>query len=222
MKSSIKSIATAALIAVLASSAQAVTYTGDISVANSTLVLGGGWSNVTSGILSWSINDTANAGKWTYNYSFNLPGFSPDISHAIIEVTAGAALSDFQTTGGGTGNSVDTFSSANPSNPGLLGPIYGLKVNTPENSNEPFLWSVITTRAPVWHDFYAKGGSDSFAHNSGFLAADPVSAPTNGSLNGHILSPNGSTTVPDGGLTVALLGLGLAALAAGRRFFQKL
>ena len=215
MKLTIKTIAAVAVLAAFSHSARAVSYTGSISVGGD-LILGGGWSNITSGSLSWTINNTANPSVWNYSYTFNLAG-SPDISHAILEVTAGALLSDFGITGGAD-NEVATYSSANPSNPGMPGELYGLNVNTPDNSSEPFIFSLITTRAPVWHDFYAKGGNDSFAYNSGFLAADPVSGPTDGALSGHILSPNGSSTsVPDGGSSVALLGLALAGLAVARR-----
>lgn len=204
--------------------AHATSYSGAISIGNG-LVVGGNWANATGGGLSWVVDDTSNSGMWTYTYTFNLPGFSPDISHAIVEVTDGATIGEFRVDGSAA-NEIRTWTPNDPGNPGIPGNMYGLKADTPANSSEPWTWSIITLRAPVWQDFYAKAGGQNnaaYAYNSGFLAVDPIDSPSNGSNAGHILGPNGSpgTNVPDGGATLTLMGLALSGLAAGRRFLKR-
>ena len=61
------------------------------------------------------------------------------------------------------------------------------------------------------------GGSDNSAWNTGFLDADPLDLPANGSINNHVLVPDTYTTpVPEPG-TLLLVGTGLASAGAWSR-----
>jgi hypothetical protein len=130
----------------------------------------------------------------------------------IVEVTPESLQRDFSaglvalyqpTTGG--------------SNPGMPGPMWGLKIDSRPAGSTELSWAVAftTTHSPVWGDFYAKDGNSGpvICWNTGFLATDPTDPAANGSINNHILRPNGPThKTPDGGLTVGLLGMALAGI----------
>ena len=164
------------------------------------------WNN--SGTwLSWEITQL-DANLWHYEYVWHTDG--RDLSHIIIELTEGAVESDFsnwQFEYSGLEDEGPLFGWFTPdqgnSNPGMPGPIYGVKLNL-ESDTPVFGFSFDTWRPPVWGDFYAKdgrlGGADVYAYNLGFALAD-----ANDGL--HIGVPNGHIRISDGGLTAALLGL---------------
>jgi len=207
------------LVALGAGSASATTYTGSLTSGAGITGTGAWADNLT---LSWTVDDTTNPGFWTYTYEFqdNDPTQPKNLSHLIIEVSASFTASDIQAdTPDVSGDSPKTFDSSDPSNPSIPGPIYGLKWNADDGTD--FTATLVTARAPVWGDFYAKDGKtdqvDNAAWNTGFLDADPLDAPANGSLDDHLLVPDTYTTpVPEPG-TLLLLGTGLASAGAWSR-----
>ncbi len=172
--------------------------------------------------LSWDIAQNPDS-SWTYAYTWKTVG--RDLSHLIFEVTEGAELSEF--TDWWFSAELETGSPElgwvippHPGNPGLPGPIYGIKMDLDEDT-PIFSFSFSTMRAPVWGNFYAKdgripGGDDVFAYNAGFLN------PVKDGSGGHIAVPNGPSPGPpvlisDGGLTLGLLGLSLFGMGLIRR-----
>jgi hypothetical protein len=168
-------------------------------------------------VLSWDIEQLQN-GDWSYRYFFentdNGGPTTPDISHWIFEVSPTFTANDifddnFNVVG------PDTFSpSQGNSNPGLPGDIFGVKAdNVPDDTQ---LFTFLSTRAPMWGNFYAKGGQE-FAHNTGFTL--PLPTDPNADFLNWIPVPdttNGQGQAPEPG-TLLLLGTALVALSRRRR-----
>jgi hypothetical protein len=172
-------------------------------------------------IVNWHVYQNADL-TWQYEYTFrNYAGSAPSkaISHYILEISPNAYREDFW---GGSGSlSIDTYSSANPSNPGMPSSMYGLKIDA---GGSPDFFYFTSTRGPVWGDFYMKDGkqnqSDIYAYNAGFGTADPLDAPSNGSIGNKILRPDTYSNVIPEPSTLLLFGSALA-LAGGWRKFRK-
>jgi len=190
-------------------------YTGSRSTPTE-IISGGDWS---TGTLSWAIT-TGGVGDWTYTYTFSADWDKPAISHFILD------LSDNCTSTSGCVSNVDTDFTVggleygtfgvHPSNPSFPAgaSITGVKFDDLEG-DDIFVFSFDSTRAPVWGDFYIKGGRESFAYNAGltkhgtsmdineFIARPDT---TGGGDGGTGDVPEPSTMLLMGG---ALLGLGL-------------
>jgi hypothetical protein len=172
-------------IVAVASASWAVSYKGELLLGNG-LVTGEdnsgqelGW--ITGTFLRWEVNNEASPGNWLYTYTFGSPDESPTLSHAILEVSSNPSnkftldnIKSPQTVSpeGFTRNfaiEVATYS-ANGSNPGLLGTVYGMTWDfklEKEDKDTLFIWSFLSDREPMWGDFYAMGGRN-YAFNTGF------------------------------------------------------
>ena len=221
------------ILAALPTSARADLYDGSLTggvgggiTANPT---GIGWDSADTKI-EWKVTGDG-VGPWTYWYRFTAPDGSRALSHLIIQVSDGSEgdlgkflLSepkDFINTQGydidGTEPDdvyLDTYSSANPSNPGMPGSVYGLKFDSSvlpekdEYGKEIYSWEVEfdSYRNPMWGDFYAKDGTlnneQVYAYNTSF------------GIDGDykIAVPDTSYVPVPGAVLLGMLGLSVAGI----------
>lgn len=160
--------------------------------------------------LSWRIMETS-PGVW--HYSYTVVTANRDLSHWILQVSPTFTAANIWDAS--ESFELDGWPLGHPSNPGIPGPIYGLKWD-PGNSIH-----FMSDRLPVWGNFYAKdgrlSGADVYAHNAGFLWDWDLGNPA--SLSGFIPIPDTLTQVPEPA-TILLLGIAVAAL--GTRMRSKL
>lgn len=181
------------------------------------------WDDVS---LSWVITQDTDTLLYTYEYTFSDPGDgssaqNKSLSHIIIQISEGNT-----TVSGGSGcpdGAIATYSGADPSNPGMPGPLYAIKCSTfpdGDQTTPPFTWtfSLISDQGPVYGDFFVidgkPPGNEVYAYNTGFLTEPDSSDPLN-----HIRVPDGEDIVAAEPASLLLLGVGLttAAVTARRR-----
>jgi len=118
--------------------------------------------------VAWEVSPIAGESdyRWNYSYEFTKSDGSPltkDVSHFIIQVSENFTSDDI------SGGLEPDWYDEGPSNPGIPGPIWGVKVDFGGNS-----FSFDSTRDPMWGDFYAKDGKAStgdvknYVYNSDF------------------------------------------------------
>lgn len=162
--------------------------------------------------LSWSISESG--GIWTYDYHWSTE--RKDLSHIILGVSE--TFTERNILSGTTaGWNLGWFGDEGNSNPDIPELIYGLKFGG-NDTDEYF--KIVTDRAPMWGNFYAKdgkdGGQDVYAYNTSF-SSNPIAYTTGSSPYGYALVPDTvTTTVPEPG-TVALFGLGIAGILLSRK-----
>ena len=168
--------------------------------------------------LSWEV--TQDGSLW--NYSYTLEVYRADVSHFIIETSSSFGSGNlFDAVYPGSEIEIQTHTSAN-GNPYIPGDVYGAKFDIgDEGVAEPDYTTITVSfdsdRDPIWGDFYAKcgavGGTQNTVWNEGFLVADPLDAPADGTVLNHVLVPD---TIPEPA-TLVLLGLGSLALLRRRK-----
>lgn len=214
--------ATAALSLVVAAPAAAqfgapAPYVGSIS--GSQIVTGGDYSSEGAS-LSWNIEAEGELLRYTYTFA----GLTtPGISHFILSLSDGcvpesepvltAAVVVNPCISGVGGLELDTDWTLAPGNPGFPEgySIYGAKIDTDASGSNGLVFTFLSSRIPIYGNFYAKGGRDSYAYNTGLT--DPEGA--------FIARPDTENfnVIPEPS-TYALMGtgmLGLLGVAARRR-----
>jgi hypothetical protein len=172
------------------------------------LILGGDWAiDARVQSLEWTIT-WLDTGLWLYEYTL-ANFFAPEVGHVILDLSSGCVpgnpgcvigvpeLLEFK-----------TFGSAK-SNPGFPNgaSITGVKFDGTDESLS--MVSFTSTHAPVYGDFYVKGGHDSFAYNAGLA--------NHGSADRKdFIARPGTVTVPEPAVPL-LLGCGLFCLAVAHR-----
>ena len=205
-----------------------VTYTGTVQAPVLSGTPGieglGNWVPASPGdpvtTLSWTVWLDAPGENWHYCYDFDTTA-KGGLSHLMIEVSPEFVEDDV--VNASAPFELRTYSPDDDggSSWGLPGDIYGIKFTGNSQTTDQICFE--SPRAPVWGDFYAKdgkaGGDRNAAWNTGFLDADPLDAPSDGSLAFHILRPDTETgpleePVPE---PVGLGLIGLALLAARKK-----
>lgn len=215
---------------------------------------GNGISSSTFGSLtiSWDIGYTMGVTPWRYSYTVswtpsnslsNISHFILDLSDNCSEANANCVVNPVKVNDKGVASSVSgspgTYNQ-DGSNPFMGGQITGVKFDV--EMGIPYRIEFDSARAPVWGDFYTKGGSPSdslsggspkgwYAQNLGIDA--PTKATSNNPLD-FIATPDtvttmtcvgGSGTFPNCSqqqvatpepMSLAVLGMGLLGLAGVR------
>ena len=183
--------------------------------------VGGNWAEKTF-TFEWDITQPGGAGNpFYYVYTVTNPTGrqTPDTSHWIMQVTPdtfafyGDITAETGTFSPNPPEAARTFSPSDPGNssPGLPGDIFGVKFDNTTPVGGVLKFAFYSYNQPVWGNFYAKGGNDSYAYNAGFTVP-PVAG---GPFTGYVLVPD-SVGAPIPG-SVLLLGSGILGLIGLRR-----
>jgi hypothetical protein len=126
----------------------------------------GGWAD--GGFeLSWKIDSLGGAFRYTYSIT-GLGGgpLSKDLSHWLLQVSDTFTPANLLWSSGNV-DDPRVYNQSDPgnSNPNLPGSIYALKFDY--GSDGSVEYSFISTREPMWGDFYAKGGVDAIQTGQG-------------------------------------------------------
>ncbi|MFO8081224.1 MAG: hypothetical protein R6V07_13110, partial [Armatimonadota bacterium] len=224
-----------AIAALVLSAGSALAWTGSLSTTSGGLIYGGGWEPAT---LTWDVT-MVSANVYRYDYTLDIET-TGGISHMILELTDDAFYNDFQL------GSIDMFNlqlfdgadwvnwspvvdvkehekgdedNAGGGNPGMPTDLFGIKYDDLGGDETYLRWRFDAYRMPVWGDFYAKDGGDKVLYNAGFALADPLDGPADGSIDNHILRPNGRTPElpPSALMSLGMLPLGIAYIRGRRR-----
>lgn len=252
----LKTMATAAALLLCAATAMAVTYTGNLTTVDGGLTGSRQWNSNSQNIpttLEWTVDDTTTPGMWHYRYVFTVPVLNhpqTEIKYMDVETSTNFTSSDLSNVvfGPETTLSIDKVGtlrkdSAEPSQLTGIRVIHREAGEETEDGIEGHVFDVAfdSTRSPQWGDFFARGYSSNTIRNAGFTRTDvdPNAAPTDGSLQNHLLvpdtavvpidpvdpttppDPNGPGVIPEP-LTAILLGAALLPLGrAIRRRWRK-
>jgi len=166
----------------------------------------GGWDIDPWFKIEWKITDpNANDGLLHYQYIITNGSdgdLSRDLSHFILQVSTGTTAADFLNASPAYElGDPQLYSSANPSNPNMPNPIFGLKFNFKDAATAIIEFD--STRLPVYGSFYAKDGGGVTAWNTGLDVG-----------TAFIVVPDTKVPLPPTALLLGsgLLGLGLVGI----------
>lgn len=194
-------------------------WTGSRNIGNG-LTGTGSWGQSFS--ISWVITEPT-PGTLYYKYTFGWQHGAP--SHAIFELSEGCASAGAGCVWGFLFDEVEvtptfgTFDGSSPSNPNMPNPIYGVKIDRPDNA-DGYVVEFYSNRVPVWGNFYSKDGmAGGMGVNTVWnLGLETANAGSDNVLY-FIARPDSEAMIPpipEPG-TMALLGAGLVALGLIRR-----
>lgn len=209
-------------------------YSGGLTGANGGLVGTGSWVDKmlskpnqramwSAPTFNWTVSQNANS---TWHYEYTLQVSQKDISHAVIEVSRTFGGRDIWGVHGGCVE-IGDYGPGDHENQGIPAQIHGIKFDISSGTTSHLYFD--SDRAPVWGDFYSRGGKDSGSKdwnavwNAGFLKPYayvdiPISDAT---YQDHILVPDSAirSVVPEPASFASLLAgfLGLFGLLRRRR-----
>lgn len=167
--------------------------------------------------VAWNIAFDPGSNLWNYSYALTrLDGSTltgPGLSHWILELSTNVTLATLGSVISNANFSLTAVVGPQvwgpaPSNPNLATNFFGVKLNLGQST-----YTFQSTRAPVWGDFYAKGGSSSSAQNTG-IGGDPTLSTT--SFLPWVPTPDTTVVVPEPSAWM-LVAAGLVGLWAVRR-----
>jgi hypothetical protein len=199
------------LLALTATETRADLYGGGLSYPSG-LAASGNWAQVGLGI-TWTV--TPVSGGFNYRYDFAAPD-DPEISHFILEVSENFTANNFWdlTWNGQPWGDVqvavpDPQNKANPGMPDDSDWNNGIKVDATSGLRVTLAFN--SPRVPVWGDFYAKGGRETYVYNLGLGEPDADDGK-------HIAVPDTDTVVPvPGAMLLGSVGLGVASYRLRRK-----
>ena len=179
---------------------------GTLTVAANEIIAGGSWGSGTEFYYNVTrpLDPTA---PLHYYYEFTASA-SPGLSHFILEVSGAAddlaaftlAPPDYLNgpTGEGYEILLDDYSSGgpNPSEPGDTWEIFSIKFGDMFTGSGPWTVEFDSYRLPMEGSFYSKGGSDSYAYNTGLVGGEDF-----------ILVPDTAYVPAPGAVLLGILGL---------------
>lgn len=171
-----------------------------------------------SGFKSFSITSSfedlgvSESYRWKFTYEIEVTqsrnGGPWDISHLILQVSDNFTSSDLKESALWEGPK--TYGAA-PSNPGIPGNVFGIKLDPGESNAGKYVITLHSTRIPMLGDFYAKQANRDYAYNAGF-GLDPALHPES-----KIWVPDTRVDVPEPHEYAIIVGLGLVGFAIHRR-----